>query len=135
MFKYDSRHKIIVGVLIMVWAAWHFLARDPVQERYANGQLKRSGEQAGNLNHGLWTWYHENGRKQMEGRFDNGKRVGTWLTFAANGDTLTMAQYAADRLNGPYIEYGPGNVHLRTLTYRDDRLVAPDAGSAAEGSR
>jgi antitoxin component YwqK of YwqJK toxin-antitoxin module len=124
MFSYDSRHKIIVGILIMIWAAWHFLARDPAQERYTNGQLKRSGGQVDNLNHGLWTWYHENGRKQMEGRFEQGKRVGAWLTFEANGDTLTKAQYEADRLNGSYIEYGPGNMRLRKLTYRNDRLVA-----------
>lgn len=124
MFSYDSRHKIIVGILIMIWAAWHFLSRDPVQEHYANGQLKRAGGQVDNLNHGLWTWYHENGRKQMEGRFEHGKRVGAWVTYEANGDTLTKAHYVADRLNGIYIEYGPGNAPQRRLTYRDDRQVA-----------
>ncbi len=123
MFSYDSRHKIILGLLIMIWAAWHFLIREPAQERYGNGQVKRTGGQVDDLNHGLWTWYHENGRKQMEGRFERGKRVGLWITFAGNGDTLSKAIYERDRLNGPTTEYGPGNRPLRTIQYREDRVV------------
>jgi antitoxin component YwqK of YwqJK toxin-antitoxin module len=123
MFNYNSRHKIIVGILIVIWAAWHFFSREPAQERYPNGQIKRSGGQLDNLNHGLWTWYHENGRKQMEGRFERGDRAGIWLTFATNGDTLLKATYMGDRLNGPYIEYASGNRPQRMVQYRDDKAL------------
>ncbi|MCB0773256.1 MAG: hypothetical protein KJZ58_08990 [Flavobacteriales bacterium] len=123
MFQYNSRHKVITGIALLVWAVWHFLVRPPAAERYPNGQVKSSGGQVDNLNQGLWTWYHENGRKRMEGRFDRGKREGLWLLFSPNGDTLHKAWYSADCLNGPSTDYGPGNVVLRTVIYKNDRAV------------
>ncbi|MBK7286407.1 MAG: hypothetical protein IPI95_04480 [Flavobacteriales bacterium] len=38
MFNYNSNHKFITGIIIVLWAAFHFTARDKDPTRYENGR-------------------------------------------------------------------------------------------------
>jgi outer membrane biosynthesis protein TonB len=42
---------------------------------------------------GKWTYWHENGRKAYEGRYDSGKRVGKWLSWDEKGKFAGSATY------------------------------------------
>lgn len=124
IFRYDSRHKIIVGAGIVIVIALHTLLHGRERPTYDNGQVKHSGSVVMGRNHGLWTWYHPNGRKRMQGRFERGKRTGLWVTFSEIGDTLTTAEYANDRLNGASTVYAPDNRPVQVIHYRDDVQTA-----------
>src|SRR5690606_35992687 len=93
MFSYNSSHKVIIGIIIVLWAAFHFTARDEDPGRYPNGQAKYSGSLVDNQNHGRWTWYYENGKRRMEGQFDRGKRQGLWTTWASDGTKRSEGLY------------------------------------------
>ena len=71
-FRYHSYHKIIVGLIIIGWAGFHFAQRDAIGIYYDTGKLKRSGSAEKGKNHGVWTWYYENGTEKMKGVFENG---------------------------------------------------------------
>lgn len=119
MFKYNSKHKIIIGVLIMLWAAYSFSGLRNTDTFDKNGKLLQTGNFKEGKNHGRWTWFYENGTKKLEGSFDMGSREGMWLTFDENGDTLTKSYYLKDKLNGPFIKYTKGNP-TNTVTYLND---------------
>jgi antitoxin component YwqK of YwqJK toxin-antitoxin module len=120
LFSYHSRHKIITGAFIVAWAVWHFWQREEPVDRYPNGQVICSGGRKENLNHGLWTWYYENGRKKMEGQFEIGQREGRWVTLGPTGDTLHVAHYSNDRLNGMSTSYGTDGRPFTSTLYTDD---------------
>lgn len=120
MFNYNSTHKIIIGVIIMLFAAFQFTARDKDPGRYENGQVKFSGSVVNDLNNGRWTWYYENGTRRMEGEFDKGKRQGIWTTWGSDGTKLTQGLYKDDRLNGEYIQWNEQGEEVSHRWYVND---------------
>lgn len=131
MFHYNSSHKIIIGIIIVLWAAFHFTARDEDPTRYANGQVKYSGSVVNDQNNGRWTWYYENGKRRMEGQFDKGKRQGIWTTWASDGTKLTEGMYKDDRLNGDYIQWNEQGKEVSHLRYVNDVPVGTDSSAVA----
>lgn len=119
MFKYNSKHKLIIGVLIMLWAAYSFSGRRTNDTFDKNGKLLQTGNFKEGKNHGKWTWFYENGAKKLEGSFNMGSREGVWLTFDSNGDTLNKCFYIQDKLNGSFISYKKG-LPLDTTIYIND---------------
>lgn len=119
MFKYNSKHKLIIGVLIMLWAAYSFSGKRGVDTFDKNGKLLQTGNFKEGKNHGRWTWFYESGAKKLEGSFDMGSREGMWLTFDKNGDTLNKSYYLHDKLNGPFIKYINGQPK-DTVVYLND---------------
>ena len=126
MFHYNSSHKIITGIIIILWAAFHFTARDSDAARYDNGQIKYSGSVVNDLNHGRWTWYYENGKRRMEGQFDRGKRQGIWTTWGSDGTKLTEGMYVNDRLNGEYTQWNAEGKEVSRIHYVNDVPVDKD---------
>jgi hypothetical protein len=57
----------------------------------AEGYLKRSTLFGGYKRHGAWTFYHPNGRKSAEGRFDLGVEVGHWDRWDETGRPIEAA--------------------------------------------
>jgi hypothetical protein len=54
---------------------------------------------------GVWTFFDAAGNKDCEGRFDQGRRVGLWLYWYANGAIDSMGEYASDLEEGPWISF------------------------------
>lgn len=124
IFRYNSNHKAIVGILIVLVSALGFYLRDREKPKHSNGQAKQVGSQLDGRNHGLWVWYFSNGKREMQGNFTHGKREGIWITFAPNGDTLIRASYQNDKLNGQYTVYGADNTVKDILFYEQDKLLS-----------
>ncbi len=122
LFSYNSKHKVVVGLLVIGASAAGFYMRDREKPKFDNGQAKQVGSQVDGRNHGMWIWYFPNGKKKMQGAFEHGEREGIWITFSAYGDTISKATYKKDRLNGKYIIFENGTL-TKTLIYSDDKLI------------
>lgn len=127
IFRYNSNHKAIVGILIVLVSALGFYLRDREKPKHSNGQARQVGSQMDGRNHGLWVWYFSNGKREMQGNFTHGKREGIWITFSPNGDTLIKASYQNDKLNGQYTVYNENDEVANLMMYKDDRLVSKES--------
>ncbi|MCC7332369.1 MAG: hypothetical protein IT232_07160 [Flavobacteriales bacterium] len=126
IFRYHSKHKIIVGVLILSYAAYHFTGKRKEQTYYDNGNTLQSGSIKEGKNHGQWIWYYPNGKKKLEGSFNNGAREGVWKTYNENGKILTESHYLNDKLNGKYsIWDNEGNL-VKEMNYINDMITESD---------
>lgn len=124
MFKYNSHHKIITVIILLIWSILHFSTKEK-EPTYNNGQARSTGGVKNGKNHGHWVWYYHNGAKKMEGEFNNGKRVGVWITYDINGRKLTQAKYVNDQLNGEFIRW----ISLEKTQhqyYKNDELIHLD---------
>lgn len=43
--------------------------------------------------HGDWEWYRTDGSVMRTGRFDRGKQVGVWRTFARSGQLVKETDF------------------------------------------
>ena len=62
--------------------------------RYPSGVLKMKGSRLGGQMHGAWTWYRLDGSVMRTGRFDRGKQIGVWKTFARSGQLVKETKFA-----------------------------------------
>lgn len=123
MYSYNSSHKIIVVLLVIAWAMYHFSGKSNEAERYDNGQVKRTGTQINSLNEGQWVWYFENGKTQIKGEFDKGQRTGIWEQYDSLGHLISSSQYKNNRLHGLYTKYsGDGSIAEQQI-YLNDTIV------------
>lgn len=123
MYNYNSWHKILIVLVVVLWAIFHFQERNEEQLRYDDGQPIRTGTTKNNLNEGIWKWYHENGELGIEGNFDKGKRTGEWRFYDTNGRMYLKSHYKNNLLNGEFVEYDTTGMILRREIYRNDRLA------------
>lgn len=119
-FRYNSYHKLLTGIAIIVWAVWHFSGENESGKYYENGQIKRTGMFSNGKNNGKWTWHYENGNKKIEGHFVNGKRNGLWTTWDLQGNKLTEGNYENDQLNGEFIRWNSKGEIIEHATYFND---------------
>ncbi|MFP5469988.1 MAG: toxin-antitoxin system YwqK family antitoxin [Bacteroidia bacterium] len=124
MYQYNSIHKIIAAVAIVLWAIFHFSGKKDNDIYYDNGQITRTGEVVNSLNEGVWTWFHKNGNLQIQGEFKQGKRVGKWKRYDEKSRLVTEWNYENGKLNGEFIEFDTlGNISEKHF-YQDDLLVS-----------
>jgi len=123
MYKYNSYHKIVVAILVVLWAIFHFSQRDDRGLYYENGQIKRNGGSVKSMNEGIWTWYYEDGTIQIRGNFHEGKREGIWESFDQNGNLISESSYVGNMLNGPFVKYGSDGQIIRQEIYENDKRV------------
>ena len=50
------------------------------------------------VEHGLFTFYHDNGKKESEGRYEYGKKTGVWKRYDRHGSPKTDKIYDASAL-------------------------------------
>ena len=122
LFSYNSKHKVIMGLLVVFWAAYLFSGKRKNDTFDKEGHLLQSGAFKNSKNHGKWVWFYPNGSKKLEGFFDMGSREGLWLTYDTNGDTINMGYYLNDKLNGPFIKYSYG-IPVDTVLYKNDVVI------------
>jgi antitoxin component YwqK of YwqJK toxin-antitoxin module len=67
---------------------------------YENGQPQMQGQYQDGKRVGQWTWWHSNGMKQLAGRFDVDRKTGQWTWWHANGLKSIEGNYQSDRPAG-----------------------------------
>ena len=72
-------------ILIVLFCMTAISAQDTVKKYWANKRLMSVGLQQNGLETGLWVYYHKNGVKWMEGRYEKGQKVGTWTEWFNDG--------------------------------------------------
>ena len=63
------------------------------------------GESKDGLRQGVWTFFHENGKKAAEGGYDRGLKHGKWIFWYDNGNKTAEGEFAAGRKHGTWSEY------------------------------
>lgn len=122
-FKYNSNHKIITVVIVILWAIIHFTLNRGSDNHYDNGQIKSTGSTVNSINNGQWTWYYENGNKEMQGSFVKGKREGKWTLWDKNGHKISENAYEHDKLNGLTIKLNIEGEIISKQLWEDDVLI------------
>lgn len=126
MYSYNSIHKVFVVIIIVAWAVFHFQSRNEENLKYEDGDPIRTGGTENNLNHGQWTWYHQNGKVQISGRYNQGKREGVWKIYDSTGLLILESTYAENKLNGILKQYNAKGEVIREESYRNDTLIKQD---------
>jgi len=123
IFKYNSKHKIITGIIVILWAVYSFSGGRETNIYGNKGELLQVGNIKDGKNHGKWIWYYENGNKKMEGVFNMGMREGEWLTYNQKGKIVSKSHYENDKLNGVSLTMDhDGNV-IEKKVYENDEVV------------
>jgi len=119
-FRYNSYHKLLTGIAIIVWSVFHFTGNNESDNTFNNGQIKRTGGFDKGMNNGKWVWYYENGVKKMEGSFNNGKRTEIWSIWDINGNKISEGHYKNDQLNGPFTRWKANGEIISKSIYKND---------------
>ena len=122
-FRYNSYHKLLTGIAIIIWTLFHFTGENKSSNTFESGQIKRTGGFSNGLNHGKWVWYYENGVKEMEGSFINGKRNGIWKIWDRNGSKISEGNYENDKLNGTFTRWGSNGEIISKSVYKNDEEI------------
>lgn len=123
-FKYNSYHKIITALIVIIWAIFNYSENFDDRKYYDNGQIKRTGVTRNARNEGKWIWYFENGQKEMAGSFKNGKREGKWITWNLDGNLINEYTYKNDKLNGESIQWNNDGTLVSKQVWKDDKLIS-----------
>lgn len=122
MYSYNSSHKVVIVLLVVIWAVFHFSQRNEEGLYYENGQIKQTGSTKNSLNEGVWTWFHADGTVQLQGKFSNGNREGVWKKYDEHGVLTSESTYLNNQLHGVYYEFDAvGNTTI-TKYYEKDVL-------------
>lgn len=124
IFSYNSKHKLIIGILIIGYAVYHFNGKRTTTKYYESGKTLQSGNFKNGKNHGLWLWYYPSGKRKMEGNFNLGKREGKWFTYNTNGSKASESNYVSDKLNGDFLTFDGEGKLIQTISYIDDTPVS-----------
>jgi uncharacterized protein len=85
---------------------WILYAKEITKSNYDfwNGvaSIQVTGTEGQNQRHGLWTWWHKNGQKQMEGRYEADLPIGKFTWWYANGQKQLQGEYIAGKQNGKF---------------------------------
>jgi len=59
---------------------------------YENGQKESEGNYKDGKKDGFWIYWYENGQKDLEGNYKNGKKDGFWISWYENGKLNEMKE-------------------------------------------
>ncbi|MGC4005311.1 MAG: hypothetical protein QM811_20190 [Pirellulales bacterium] len=86
---------------------WTLLAREIVKPNFnfwdGVASFTVTGKEGQNQRHGVWTWWHKNGHKQMEGRFDFDQPIGQFTWWHNNGQKQLEGLYVDGKQDGKYV--------------------------------
>ena len=88
---------------------------------FSEGKLSGIQQYKDGLDHGKWIFYYQNGNKETEGIFNNGKRVGKWKYYFDNKSLRRVSIYNDNgERDGIWFEL---NIEGDTLWTEDYSLV------------
>jgi antitoxin component YwqK of YwqJK toxin-antitoxin module len=71
------------------------------------------------IDHGTYTRWHDNGRKEYEATFVRGQLDGLEITWHKNGRKWTETQYVQGRKHGPRFVWNDGGVKIKEEHYHN----------------
>jgi antitoxin component YwqK of YwqJK toxin-antitoxin module len=90
---------------------WILFAKENVKSNYdfwaGTAEIKVVGTEGVNQRHGLWTWWHKNGQKQMEGRYEADQPVGKFTWWYPNGQKQLAGEYINGKQAGKFTWWHP----------------------------
>ena len=90
---------------------WILYAKEITKSTYDfwNGiaSIQVVGTEGQNQRHGLWTWWHKNGQKQMEGRYEADLPIGKFTWWYPNGQKQLQGEYIAGKQQGKFTWWHP----------------------------
>ncbi len=99
--------------------------KDKVKEisYYQNGKKEMEGGFADGKKDGAWTSWFENGKMQSQGFFKNDMRNGKAVVWRENGFKYYEGTYSLGKLHGTWISYDTDGSRLKETLYEYDRKV------------
>lgn len=96
----------------------HYMDNDQVQNE---GFLTKKAPE---VRHGLWTWYYQNGNKEMEGLFNKNEREGLWSFYYQDGALKKQGLYTKKgKQNGYWTWFHPDSTLMSKVLYKEDTII------------
>ena len=84
----------------------------PGEKKYIEGKYDEQ-----ELRNGVWTSWFENGNKNSEGKYVNGKEDGNYRVWHSNGQLFYKGQYDMGRKTGVWVFYDSLGVKIKEENY------------------
>ncbi len=89
----------------------------------------RDGEMVDGKKHGPWVSYYANGNTMSEGSYNKGQKVGRWVQYWPNGTIKSEATFTDGKYTGYYVCYHDNGVKQWEGYYN------PVRGNSADGTK
>lgn len=90
---------------------WILYAKEITKSNYdfwtGTAKIEVVGTEGVNQRHGLWTWWHKNGQKQMEGRYEQDLPIGKFTWWYPNGQKQLQGEYGNGKQQGTFVWWHP----------------------------
>ena len=91
--------------------------------KYNNGQKEKEGKYKDGRLIGKWTVWYGNGKKWHEGNYKDGKRDGKWTWWNKKGQKVKQKNYKNGKLDGKLIEWFQFNGQIkREENYKNGKI-------------
>jgi len=86
------------------------------------------------VKHGPDVFFYPDGKKQREGQWSEGKKVGTWTSYYQNGRLEVVTEFADGQENGREIAYYEDGKKKYEATYKDGKEQGEQRSYRPDGS-
>ena len=91
---------------------------------YDNGQKEFEGNWKDGKMDGLWSEWYENGQKKIKNNYKDGKPNGLWVNWHENGQKSGEENYKDGKAYGVKMEWHPNGQKRREAIFKDDELIS-----------
>ena len=91
---------------------------------YENGQKELESNYKDGKPDGLWTWWYENGQKKKEGNLKDGKSVGLWTIWKKNEQKWLEINYKDDKEDELYTYWYENGQKESEQNCKDGKLMS-----------
>lgn len=98
---------------------------------HKNGQKQMEGRYQDDLQTGKFSWWYSNGQKQLEGEYEDGKQSGKFVWWHPNGQKQCEGYYTAGVQSGKWIRWTPEGKVLEVGDYKDQHHKSAPIADAA----
>ena len=92
---------------------------------HSREMIKEEGHFKNDMFDGHWDYYDKRGVLVGEADFVEGS--GTQTAYDATGNIMRTTSYSKNLKNGKEIYYAPSGNIIKTITYKDDRIISVDS--------
>ncbi len=91
---------------------------------YPNGEIETEGElNEDGQKHGLWVYWHENGKKWLEENYQNSLRHGEFIEWYMSGDKSFEGEYENGFPSGKWTFWDEDGNKTKQLIYENGEVV------------
>lgn len=92
--------------------------------KFENGQKEREGNYLNGKFDGRWTTWYESGLKKSEANYKNGKLDGRAIWWSKRGQKIRQKQYSSGKLDGKLIEWFQSSGEIkREENYKNGKIL------------